>query len=195
MLMMLVAMLGAVGGAVGTAAPNSGQWDAGLQGGPWRLRQQAVLAHGPPASQQTTRRRARAATSLLDGTSLEPCAVPAATPPLPSVLPLEIAELISNATSELDAMFAQSKATGGSAALVYGDRVIFASWFRDWPMDWPRHRNTLCPLQLNNLQRWKGWRSRLTTVGQWPGALHARLGHQNRGQRVCTGVSAGGPGG
>lgn len=92
-------------------------WDAGLQSGDWRQRQQALL--GAAAA-----RHAKPTSAAAAAGPLLPCVVPVATPPLPSPLPAEIQAAVAQVEKGLDKTFSDSGATGGVAVLVYGDQVL-----------------------------------------------------------------------
>ena len=112
---MVSALLAAL--AVAAATDIDG-WDAGLQGADWRQRQHRELGAASAAFAAQSQGAAAGAGELL------PCPKPPPTPSLPAELPPEIEELVTNVKAGLDQMFARSNATAGSAALVYGDRVL-----------------------------------------------------------------------
>ena len=53
-----------------------------------------------------------------------PCDIPPLPVPLPAELPPEIEALLATTRARLDAMFEKSGATGGTASVVYGDRLL-----------------------------------------------------------------------
>ncbi len=95
-------------------------WDFGLQGAGWQREQRAELLQSA-----ARRERSHAPTG-----SLLPCPVPPGTPPLPGgPLPPELQRLMEDVEQELETMFTASAATGGSAVIVYGDRVLLSYGF------------------------------------------------------------------
>jgi CubicO group peptidase (beta-lactamase class C family) len=107
------------------AAPSDalGAWDAGLQGAGWQRQQRAELL------QSAAQRRSELSVRSHAGPLL-PCPVPPETPPLPDgPLPAELDALMKDVEQELETMFTSSAATGGSATIVYGDRVLLSYGF------------------------------------------------------------------
>ena len=96
--MLLLPLLGLAAAAV----PE--RWDLDIQGSAWRRRQHANLE----AQQE------RGATG-----PLLPCSVPPVTAPLPEgPLPAELESMLADLRKDLETMFVQSGATGGSVPLV-----------------------------------------------------------------------------
>ena len=86
------------------AAADAARWDQGLQGSEWqrRVAHELVQQHNDaPAA------------------ALLPCPVPPVTAPLPEgPLPAELESMLADLQKDLETMFLQSGATGGSASLV-----------------------------------------------------------------------------
>ena len=110
------------------ADPASDAWDAGLQGSGWQRRQQAELVMRTAADDAERQPDQLSARSRAG--ALLPCSIPPYTAPLPDgPLPAELQALIKDVTQELETMFVSSAATGGSATIVYGDRVLLSYGF------------------------------------------------------------------
>jgi CubicO group peptidase (beta-lactamase class C family) len=97
-------------------------WDDGLQGAAWQRLQRTELLEAAAASQAAAAGGAAAAAG-----PLLPCPVPPVAAPLPDgPLPANLQALLADVRKELETMFTASAATGGSATIVYGDRVLLS---------------------------------------------------------------------
>lgn len=86
------------------------------------------FSDGPARSTARTDQQPQRAGADDSSTTLSCPTAPRAVP-LPAQLPAEIETILSGARGKLDQMWTASKAAGGSAAVVYGDRVLMTHTF------------------------------------------------------------------